>query len=139
MSRVIPSVIGSALGLARPEKRAPEGKINPLSYPKSTTSFEAALFKQPTSEYRGCPFWVWNCRLNKAQLLRQIDVFDRMGMGGVTIHVRTGLDTEYLGEEFMDLVKSSASYLASKGLSCNLYDDDRLVVSDNLRMRTKTI
>ena len=55
---------------------------NPLSYPKSTAPFSAELFKNPTSEYRGCPFWAWNTKLDQAQLLRQIDYFEAMGMGG---------------------------------------------------------
>jgi hypothetical protein len=29
-----------------------------------------------------------------------------MGLGGFHIHVRVGLDTEYMGEEFMDNVKA---------------------------------
>jgi hypothetical protein len=56
--------------------------VNPLSYPKSTAPFSAELFKNPTSEYRGCPFWAWNTKLDQAQLLRQIDYFEAMGMGG---------------------------------------------------------
>ena len=32
------------------------------------------LFREPTSEYRGTPFWAWNCRLEKDELLRQLDV-----------------------------------------------------------------
>jgi hypothetical protein len=60
---------------------------NPLSYPKSAAPFSAELFKNPTSEYRGCPFWAWNNKLNKEQLLRQIDNFKDMGMGG--FHVRS--------------------------------------------------
>ena len=60
--------------------------VNPLTYPRSTAPFSAELFKNPTSEYRGCPFWAWNNKLNQAQLLRQIDCFEAMGMGG--FHVR---------------------------------------------------
>ena len=33
------------------------------------------LFKNPTSEYRGAPFWAWNCKLDKDDLLWQIDNF----------------------------------------------------------------
>ena len=58
------------------------GPVNPLSYPKSSAPFSAELFKNPTSEYRGCPFWAWNNKLDKTQLLRQIDYFEAMGMGG---------------------------------------------------------
>ena len=49
------------------------------------------LFAQPTSEYRAAPFWAWNCRLDEATLKEQIDVFERMGMGGFFMHVRTCL------------------------------------------------
>ena len=35
------------------------------------------LFKNPTSEYRAAPFWAWNCELDKAELLRQIEVLKR--------------------------------------------------------------
>jgi hypothetical protein len=56
--------------------------VNPLRYPKSTAPFSAELFKNPTSEYRGCPFWAWNTKLNQSQLLRQIEYFEAMGMGG---------------------------------------------------------
>jgi hypothetical protein len=59
--------------------------VNPLSYPKSSAPFSAELFKKPTSEYRGCPFWAWNNKLDKTQLLRQIDYFEAMGMGGVHV------------------------------------------------------
>lgn len=40
------------------------------------------LFAFPSSEYRGKPFWSWNGKLEKEELLRQIEVFHEMGMGG---------------------------------------------------------
>ena len=55
------------------------------------------LFKNPTSEYRGAPFWAWNCKLNKEMLFKEIGQIKEMGMGGAHIHCRTGLATEYLG------------------------------------------
>jgi hypothetical protein len=87
---------------------------NPLSYPKSGLPFSSELFRNPTSEYRGCPFWAWNNKLDKDQLLRQIDYFAEMGMGGFHMHVRTGLDTEYLGQEFMEAVRACVEYAQSK-------------------------
>lgn len=84
---------------------SPKKTPNPLSYPKSSKPFSYELFKEPTSEYRGAPFWAWNTKLDKDQLIRQIDNFKDMGMGSFHMHSRTGLDTEYLGEEFMDMVQ----------------------------------
>lgn len=54
-------------------------------------------FERPESKFRGAPFWAWNCRLDKDTVLRQVDVFKEMGLGGFTIHCRTGLATELYG------------------------------------------
>lgn len=90
--------------------------VNPLTYPKSTLPYNSDVFKNPPSEYRGCPFWAWNAKLDKKELLRQIDVFAEMGMGGFHMHSRTGLDTKYLGSEFLDMVKTCVEYAEEKGL-----------------------
>lgn len=46
-------------------------------------------------------------------------------MGGFHIHVRVGLDTEYLGSEFMDCVKACVEKARREGLLVWLYDEDR--------------
>ncbi|KAL2884384.1 hypothetical protein SGCOL_000329 [Colletotrichum sp. CLE4] len=107
------------------DARSPEETANPLTYPKATKPFSEDLFKNPTSEYRGCPLWSWNTKLEKEKLLRQIDHLNEMGMGGFHMHVRTGLDTEYMGPEFMDRVRDCVEYAESKGMLACLYDDDR--------------
>ncbi|MDO4273628.1 MAG: glycosyl hydrolase [Eubacteriales bacterium] len=83
------------------------------------------LFQNPTSEYRGTPFWAWNEKLDKEKLIGQISQFQEMGMGGMHIHCRVGLDTEYLGDEFFDCVRGCMDEAASQGLLCYLYDEDR--------------
>lgn len=83
------------------------------------------LFKNPTAEYRGKPFWSWNGKLEKSELLRQIEVFRQMGMGGYFCHSRIGLETEYLGNEWFDLINSCAEKGASLGMETWLYDEDR--------------
>lgn len=88
------------------------------------TDFRSS-FQSPPAIYRGAPFWSWNGALEKEELLRQIDVFQQMGIGGFTIHVRTGLETEYLGDEFMELVEMSCARAAEKGMLVWLYDEDR--------------
>ncbi|KAA8577103.1 hypothetical protein EYC84_007107 [Monilinia fructicola] len=123
----IPSFIGKALqGRSQPKDRnISQNTPNPLSYPKSSLPYDPQLFKSPSSEYRGCPFWAWNTKLNKDQLLRQIDYFAEMGLGGFHMHVRTGLDTEYMGTEFMDMIRACVDYAGSKSMLACLYDDDR--------------
>jgi hypothetical protein len=95
-------------------------------YPRNTTpTLDAGLFRQPTAEYRGAPFWAWNNRLDIPQLRRQIDAFKRMGFGGFHMHPRTGLDTEYLSDEFMDAVKACVDKAKSESMLAWLYDEDR--------------
>ncbi|RAV19156.1 hypothetical protein [Paenibacillus contaminans] len=83
------------------------------------------LFKEPPSEYRGKPFWAWNGELERDELLRQIHVFKEMGFGGFFMHSRTGLVTEYLGEEWFELVRECAEEAEKLGMEAWLYDEDR--------------
>lgn len=83
------------------------------------------FLKDPPSEYRGKPFWAWNGKLDRAELLRQVECFHKMGFGGFFIHSRTGLETEYLGEEWFDCVRVCAEKAYSLGMETWLYDEDR--------------
>ena len=83
------------------------------------------LFENPTSEYRATPFWAWNCELEREELLRQIDIFREMGFGGYHMHVRTGLATPYMNEEFMAHIKACVERGKEVGMLSWLYDEDR--------------
>lgn len=83
------------------------------------------LFQNPSREYRGKPFWSWNGRLGEKELKRQIDIMKEMGFGGFFMHSRTGLETEYLGEDWFHLINSCAEYGSKKGMEAWLYDEDR--------------
>ena len=39
--------------------------------PNRITNKTAKLFKNPTAEYRGKPFWSWNGKLEKQELLKK--------------------------------------------------------------------
>ena len=104
------------------------------------------LFAEPTSEYRGAPFWSWNCKLDPAVLEGQIECFRQMGFGGFHIHARAGLGTTYLGDEFMECVRESDRIAAEKGMLCWLYDEDRFpsgfaggLVTKDLRFRARVL
>lgn len=97
-----------------------------MLYPRNTSpTLSAQLFLHPTSEYRGTPFWAWNGKLCKEELGRQIDIFQKMGLGGFHMHVRTGMDTPYLSAEFMDFVRFCTEKAKEKGMLAWLYDEDR--------------
>ena len=118
-----------------------------MLYKKNASeSLSQELFRNPTSEYRAAPFWAWNCKLDKDQLLRQIGHFQVMGFGGYHIHARTGLDTEYLSDEFMELVKVCCEDGESRQMLTWLYDEDRFSsgtcggrVTQNARFRRKRL
>ena len=82
-------------------------------------------FKNPSNVYRGKPFWSWNGLLEKEELLRQIHVMQEMGLGGYFMHSRAGLETEYLGEEWFELINACADEGERLGMESWLYDEDR--------------
>ena len=97
-----------------------------MLYPHSADKeLSAELFRNPGSEYRGAPFWAWNCKLEKDELLWQLEVLKRMGLGGAHMHVRTGMETVYLSDEHMDLVKACVEKCRQEGMLAWLYDEDR--------------
>lgn len=97
-----------------------------MSVPRTEgdTNFEEN-FENPPAALRGKPFWSWNGQLDKAELLRQIDVLESMGMGGAFMHSRTGLKNAYLGDEWFELIAACAEKCAAKGLEGWIYDEDR--------------
>lgn len=83
------------------------------------------LFKNPTAEYRGAPFWAWNSKLDTKELGWQIEIFKQMGFGGFNMHVRQGLETTYLGKGYMDAVHFCAEKAQKEDMFAWLYDEDR--------------
>ena len=83
------------------------------------------MFAFQSDTYRGLPFWSWNGKLCEEELRRQIRVFREMGYGGFFIHSRSGLNTDYLGCEWFDLVRACIDEARLQGLEAWLYDEDR--------------
>ncbi len=97
-----------------------------MLYPKNfSEKLSKDLFENPTSEYRGTPFWAWNCKLEQGMINEQVDIMQEMGFGGFHMHVRTGLDTPYLSEEYMQRIRGCVEYADSKDMLSWLYDEDR--------------
>ncbi len=97
-----------------------------MLYPKNAQKeLDSGLFEHPTAEYRGAPFWAWNCALDKTRLSKQIEMMQAMGFGGFHMHVRTGMSTPYLSPEFMDFVRYCTEQAKARGMLAYLYDEDR--------------
>lgn len=97
-----------------------------MLYPKSKEpQLSNELFRNPSSEYRGTPFWAWNCELKEDELLWQLENIKQMGLGGVHMHVRTGMATPYLSDEHMGLIKTCVEKCREEKILAWLYDEDR--------------
>lgn len=82
-------------------------------------------FVSPSAAYRGKPFWSWNGELRGEELVRQAHIMKEMGLGGFFMHSRSGLITEYLGEEWFNLINEVADAAEADGMEAWLYDEDR--------------
>ncbi len=81
-------------------------------------------FVNPPKEYRPAPFFVWNNKVTKPEIDLMMQDFKDKGFGGVFVHARPGLITEYLSDEWFDLFE----YTLNKGKELNLnvwiYDEN---------------
>ncbi len=102
------------------------------------------LFRSPPNDYRAKPFWAWNGKLEEAELLRQSAYLHEMGFGGFFMHSRTGLQTQYLGEEWFKLTDACTQAAAAYQMEPWIYDEDRWpsgpaggIVTEDARFRRK--
>ena len=82
------------------------------------------LFIDPPSEYRSTPYWVWNTKMTREGIHERLEDFKDKGCGGVLIHARVGLETEYLSEDWFNLWEYALEECKRLGLSCNIYDEN---------------
>src|SRR4030042_1602495 len=89
-------------------------------------SFESLKqsFVHPKSEHRTIPFWVWNDRVTREAIDLQLEDFKKQDFGGVFLHPRYGLITEYLSQEWFDLVQYAVQKAKSLGMTIWLYDEN---------------
>lgn len=74
--------------------------------------------------YRSVPFWSWNDKLDKAELVEQIKWMKEQGMGGYFMHARTGLVTEYLSDEWFECVGACIDAGEKLGMDSWVYDEN---------------
>ncbi|GAB4328269.1 MAG: hypothetical protein Kow0069_35370 [Promethearchaeota archaeon] len=86
--------------------------------------FDRTEFREPPSEFRPFPFWFLNDDLDGGELVRSLEEFARDGRyGGVVVHPRTGMEVEYLSDEFFDRMRLVVETCAKLGLFVYLYDE----------------
>ena len=82
-------------------------------------------FTSPSTSFRGAPFWSWNDRLRVEELVRQVIDMKAHGMGGFFMHSREGLETPYMGADWLECIRETVKTAAETGMNAWLYDEDR--------------
>lgn len=83
-----------------------------------------ATFADPPAGYRSAPLWVWNGRVTRDEIKRQLEDFKARGIGGAFIHPRPGLITPYLDDEWFGLCAYAVEEGKRLGLKIWLYDEN---------------
>lgn len=80
-------------------------------------------FQDPPVMYRPMPFWGLNDDLKEERLREQIREMKDKGWGGFWTHSRYGLETPYLGEEYMEAMKICVDEAKKQGIKAWIYDE----------------
>lgn len=91
-----------------------------------THSFEELEkeFDKVSVQYRPVPFWSWNYKITRSEIDRMLSDFKENGFGGVFVHPRYGMETEYLSDEWFDLYSHTIEQGEKLGLDVWLYDEN---------------
>ncbi|HAQ18500.1 MAG TPA: hypothetical protein DCR40_04600 [Prolixibacteraceae bacterium] len=103
---------------------APGCSKKPVTDGIQTSTELKQLFADPPSEYRSAPLWDWNEQISEEGIEFQLKEFKKAGIGGVFVHPRPGLLTEYLSEDWFHLF----DYTIQKGKELDMkvwiYDEN---------------
>jgi hypothetical protein len=76
------------------------------------------------NDYRPTPFWFLNHKLEKDEILRQLQMMQNAGVSGFFMHPRAGLKTPYMSGEWLDIIEFIVNEAEKLGLKAWLYDED---------------
>jgi len=82
-------------------------------------------FVDPPVSFRSHPFYSINDSLTEDEISRQIKDFKTAGFGGFYLHSRSGLITEFLGDDWWKVMQAAVDAANEAGLRCMFYDEDK--------------
>lgn len=86
--------------------------------------FEKLNFTYVDKKYRPIPFWSLNDRLTPSDTIEYIKAFDDAHIGGFFLHARGGLETPYMGEEWLSNIDAAAKEGADRSMAPYAYDEN---------------
>src|ERR1700744_162223 len=88
-----------AAGQTTGERTAPAAAHGVAAQTTAATS----TFANPGKDYGSAPLWVWNTKVTRGLIDTCLRAFKDHGFGGVFVHPRAGLVTEYLSPDWFGL------------------------------------
>lgn len=82
------------------------------------------LITNPPSSYRAAPLWDWNDKITREEIEFQLKKFKEGGIGGVFIHPRPGLVTEYLSKDWNELFQFTVQTAKKLEMQVWIYDEN---------------
>ena len=80
--------------------------------------------EREAESFGSIPFWSLNDKLEPEELRRQIRRMHELKMKGFFMHARTGLETEYMSEDWFRCVEACADEAEKLGMEPWLYDEN---------------
>lgn len=81
-------------------------------------------FQSPGKEYGSAPLWVWHTKVTKTIIDSMMQEFKDQSFGGVMVHPRPGLITDYLSDDWNSLFQYAVQKGKEMGLNVWIYDEN---------------
>ena len=81
-------------------------------------------FQNPAKEYTTVPFWFWNDKIDKTEIVRQLKLMHEQKVYECVIHARHGLETPYFSEEWFECIGFTIREGKRLGMRFWIYDEN---------------
>ncbi|WP_165040151.1 glycosyl hydrolase [Dysgonomonas sp. ZJ709] len=81
-------------------------------------------FADPSKEYRTAPLYVWNTKVTTGIIDSTLTDLKAKGFGGVFIHPRPGMVTEYMSDDWYNLYKHAIAKGKELDMNIWIYDEN---------------
>ncbi|MDR3262151.1 MAG: hypothetical protein LBT78_10020 [Tannerella sp.] len=81
-------------------------------------------FAEPSKEYGTAPLWVWNTRVTHELIDNSMQELKEKGFGGVFVHPRPGLITEYISDDWYELFRYAVETGKKLDMNVWIYDEN---------------
>lgn len=121
--RVLALCAGAVLLLASAAKADQAANSRPSPPPDSFARLQQ-FFVNPPIEYRSAPLFGFNGEVTESEIRLHLSDLAAQGIGGVFIHPRPGLVTEYLSKRWFELCRFTLEEARKLGMRVWMYDEN---------------